>query len=152
MPNSDLVTSMEGIGLIQTMEGLRLKPYQCSAGKWTIGYGHTTISAVLHDADISITEEQAFKLLVYDLRDAEAAVHRLVKVQLTQSQFDALVSFVFNLGQGKFGQSTLLATLNAGDYSGAAEQFPRWVMAGQAKLPGLEKRRLAEKAMFLKGA
>jgi len=150
MPNDLLDTSAEGIGLIQTMEGLKLKPYRCSAGVWTIGYGHTTIAKTLASAGISLTEDQCYRLLLLDLKEAEVAVQRLVKVELTQCQFDALVSFVFNLGQGKLGSSTLLNKLNMGDREGAAQEFTRWVMAGEAKLPGLVKRREAERAMFLR--
>ncbi len=152
MPNELLETSMEGVGLIQTMEGLKLKPYRDAVGVWTVGYGHTTISKTLAMAGIVLTEEQAYRLLVYDLKDAELAVKRLVKVRLTQGEFDALVSFTFNLGQGKLGTSTLLAKLNAGDHVGAAEEFGRWTRAGEDHLPGLVKRRIAEKAMFLKTA
>jgi lysozyme len=149
--NEDLSLSSAGLALIQTCEGLRLKPYKCSAGKWTIGYGHTTVSKVLSEAKVQITEDQARKLLEYDLGDAERAVKRLVKVPLTQGQFDALVSFTFNLGEGRLGSSTLLAKLNGGDYAGAAEEFGRWTRAGEAVLPGLVKRRAAEKALFVKG-
>ncbi len=152
MTNELLETSDEGIGLIQTMEGLRLKPYKDSVGKWTIGYGHTTIAKVLAMAGISFTEDQCYRLLVYDLKDAETGVKRLVKVELKQSEFDALVSFAFNLGVGKLGASTLLNKLNMGDKVGAASEFTKWVMAGESKLPGLVKRRQAEMAMFLKEA
>jgi lysozyme len=150
MTNELLDTSMEGIGLIQTMEGLSIKPYRDAVGIWTIGYGHTTIAKTLAMAGIVLTEEQCYRLLLLDLKDAELAVRRLVKVDLTQGEFDALVSFTFNLGAGKLGSSTLLTKLNLGDHIGAAEEFYQWVHAGQEVLPGLVKRRRAEKAMFLK--
>lgn len=148
MPNSHLHISDEGFRLIQIMEGCKLKPYKCPANKWTVGFGHTQIAGVLAKAKIFLTQEQADKLLLYDLEDSENAVRRLVKVELTQGEFDALVSFTFNLGEGRLGSSTLLAKLNAGDKEGAAAEFTKWVMAGQAKLPGLVKRREAEQALF----
>lgn len=137
--------SEQGLDLIKHFEGLRLQAYQCSASVWTIGYGHT---ANVRPGDI-IDEEQAGHLLCQDVTASEEAVIRLVRVSLSQHQFDALVSFVFNLGSGNFATSTLLKKLNAGDYIGAAEEFSRWVNAGGKKLLGLVRRRDAERQLFL---
>lgn len=137
--------SDSGIMLIKNFEGLRLTAYQCSAHVWTIGYGHT---AGVKPGD-TITEGQAEQFLRDDLDQFEAAVYRLVNVTLSQHQFDALVSFTFNLGEGNLKNSTLLKKLNAGDYSGAAEEFPRWNRADGRVVEGLTCRRLAERDMFL---
>jgi lysozyme len=149
MTNEDLSTSPTGVVVIQYFEGLRLKPYKCSAGKWTIGYGHTTIAPVLAQARIAITAEQAELLFSnFDLPRAETDLRRVVKVDLTQGQFDALVSFTFNFGVGKLGASTLLAKLNAGDYSGAEQEFGKWIYSSHVIEPGLVKRREAERRLF----
>lgn len=140
-------TSQAGIAIIRTHEGLRLTAYQCSAGVWTIGYGST--SGV--KPGMTITQAQATGLLISDLGIAERAVHSSVTVTLSQEQFDALSSLAFNIGASAFAKSTLVKLLNAGKYHDAAAQFDRWVYAGKKKLPGLMKRRAAEKAMFLDG-
>jgi len=136
--------SESGLSIIKHFEGLRLQAYQCSAGVWTIGYGHT-LNVFPGD---DITTEEAERMLRDDIRDAEYAVVQYVTVPLTQHQFDALVSFVFNLGSSNFRLSTLLRKLNAGDYTSAAAELLRWVNAGGKKLPGLVRRREAEKALF----
>lgn len=136
--------SKAGLDLIKQFEGLYLKAYRCPAGVPTIGYGHTAGVAMGQ----TITQQQADDYLRRDVRQFERAVERLVKVPLTQGQFDALVSFAFNLGEGALAQSTLLRLLNAGDYAGAAAQFDRWNKAGGRVLPGLVRRRAAERALF----
>lgn len=141
--------SNTGIELIKFFEGWRLKPYYDPVGIATCGAGHTKIAQELMDAGITLTEEQGLKLLDYDLIDASEAVNDNVRITLTQNQFDALVSFAFNLGCGNLAKSTLLKKLNASDYAGAAEQFLVWNKAGGKVLPGLTKRRAAEKALFL---
>lgn len=137
--------SNNGINLVKRFEGLELKAYRDSVGILTIGYGHTH---AVKAGDI-ITGEQADAFLREDLQVAELTVNTNVKAKLTQGQFDALVSFVFNLGSGNFVKSTLIRKLNAGDYAGAADEFGRWVNAGGKKLPGLVKRRAAEREVFL---
>lgn len=137
-------TSPEGIALIKEFEGLRLTAYRCSAHVWTIGYGHTLN---VKEGD-TLTEQEAGRLLAVDILSCEQAVSDAVSVVLLQHQFDALVSFVFNLGAGSLRRSTLLRVLNAGHYSGASEEFLRWTYAGGVKLPGLVRRRQAEKALF----
>lgn len=136
-----------GLNLIKHVEGLSLQAYQCSAGVWTIGYGH---ASGVSPGDI-IDEAQADIFLRQDVAASESTVMRFVTVALSQHQFDALVSFVFNLGSGNFAASTLLKRLNAGDYSGAAEEFPRWVHAGGKPLSGLVRRREAERKLFMEG-
>ena len=137
-------TSPAGIALIERFEGLRLQAYQDGNGVWTIGYGHT--SGVV--AGQFETQAEAEADLCADLETAEAAVTRLVAVPLTQAQFDALVSFTYNEGQGRLKNSTLLKLLNAGSYALAAAAFGSWdIIAGQHS-DGLAARRLAEVALF----
>lgn len=138
-------TSNNGINLIKRFEGLRLEAYRDSVSIPTIGYGHT------HGVKMGdvITGAQADAFLREDLQVAELTINTNVKVKLTQGQFDALASFVFNLGLGNFVKSTLLKKLNTGDYAGAADEFGKWVNAGGKKLPGLVKRRAAEREVFL---
>ena len=137
--------SEKGIELIKSFEGLRLEAYLDSVAVPTIGYGHTRGVKLGQ----TITQEQADTLLEEDIHEFELAIQRLVHVNLTQNQFDALVSFTFNLGIGSLKQSTLLKKLNAGDITGAANEFNRWVYAGGKKLTGLVKRRSAERLMFI---
>ena len=138
--------SQHGIDLIKRFEGCSLKAYRCPAGVLTIGYGHT--NKVL--ADDVITQEEAETLLKKDLIIHCNNVSKLVRAPLNQNQFDALVSFEYNVGYGNFSGSSLLRLLNARDYKGAAEQFDRWIYAGKTVLQGLVNRRKAEKELFLK--
>lgn len=139
-------TSKKGIDLIKSFEGFRAKPYICAGGKWTIGYGHT---AGVTSVSPSITKANAEELLRDDLEYFEQQVNRLVKVPLTQPQFDALVSFTYNVGVSNFMNSTLRYLLNHGVFSKAANAFLRWCYANGKKLPGLERRRQAERSLFL---
>ncbi|MCG7598862.1 lysozyme [Halomonas sp. McH1-25] len=143
-PEVPMRTSDRGVELIKEFEGCRLRAYQDSAGVWTIGYGSTTD---VEPGDC-ITPEAAERLLRRDLQEAEETVEALVKVPLNQCQFDALVSFAFNLGYGNLSSSTLLRKLNAHNYSGAQAEFKRWIYAGGQKLAGLERRREAEAQLF----
>lgn len=140
-------TSHKGIDLIKSFEGLSLKAYKCPANIWTIGYGHT--GDVRPEQRVSQLEAE--NLLRVDLKVFEVAINKLVKVVLTQSQFDALVSFVFNVGVQAFSSSTLLNKLNRSDFSGAAGEFLRWNKAGTTVLPGLTRRREAERKLFVSG-
>mgnify|MGYP003382593463 CR=1 FL=1 len=137
--------SPAGITLIQAHEGLRLTAYRDPVGIWTIGYGST--GGVRRG--MTITRDQAVLRLYHDVDDAEATVNNRVTVPLSQSQFDALVSLVFNIGGGAFRKSTLLQKLNAGDYAGASNEFMRWIKAKGRVLGGLVTRRAAERALFL---
>lgn len=137
-------TSPEGLRIIKEAEGLRLKAYQDTGGVWTIGYGHTGPDVKPGQV---ITEAVADALLVEDVREAEIAVEKLFPVT-NQNQFDALVSFTFNLGGGQVGESTLRRLHNEGDYAGAKAQFARWRFDNGKELAGLVKRRAAEAALY----
>jgi len=139
-------TSKKGIELIKKYEGLKLKAYKCSAGVWTIGYGHTKN---VKQGDV-ITEGQAEILLIYDLFDFENCIKKNVTIPLTQNQFDALVSLCFNIGCGNFLKSTLLKKLNEGKIAEAAKEFLKWNKADGKELAGLTKRRQEEMELFLK--
>lgn len=151
-----MVTGLAGTNLIKEFEGCKLKAYKCPAGIWTIGYGHTGPDV---KENLVITNYQAGALLVGDLQKFENAIKLLVRVPLSQNQFDALVSFVYNVGPyalynptkpATLQASTLLKKLNAGDYLGAAEEFLRWDKVNGKPLAGLTKRRKAERELFLK--
>ena len=144
-------TSGAGVDLIRHYEGLRLKPYLCPAGVPTIGYGSTQYpdGRKVTLVDRPLTEDEADSLLASTLVPFERDVTRLVTVEITQGMFDALVSFVFNLGTESLNGSTLLKRLNQGDKNGAANEFKRWVYAGGNVLPGLVKRRESERKLFL---
>lgn len=143
-------TSDKGISLIKQFEGCKLTAYQDSVGVWTIGYGWTQpVDGKLVRAGMAIKHETAERLLKAGLVSYENDVSRLVKVGLTQGQFDALVSFTYNLGARSLSTSTLLRKLNAGDYAGAADEFLHWNKAGGKVLNGLTRRREAERALFL---
>lgn len=146
-----------GLAALKSHEGLRLEAYPDPGSKdgkpVTIGYGSTRrADGGEWQLGGRITEPEAAELLRRDVAGTEAAVSRLVRVPLTQAQFDALVSFVYNVGAGSFESSTLLRLLNAGDYAGAAAQFGRWVYNDGRVLPGLQRRRAAEAALFASGA
>ena len=136
--------SKEGIDLIKHFEGCELTAYKCPAGVWTIGYGH--IKDVKEG--MKITENQADEMLENELVEYEGYINNMVTVPLTQNQFDAMVSWVYNLGGGNLGASTLLKVLNAGDYDGVPAQIMRWNKAGGKVLEGLTRRRQAEADMF----
>ena len=141
--------SAAGMKLLKRSEGFRNRVYLDAAGFPTIGYGHR-----LHHPESfpnGITEPQAANLLTCDVRDAEQAVQRLVKVPLAQGQFDALVDFCFNLGAGRLAASSLLKDLNAGRYDEAARQLLLWDHAGGQEITALKVRREAE-AQLWRGA
>ncbi|CDH23141.1 lysozyme [Xenorhabdus bovienii] len=140
--------SENGINKIKSYEGLRLHAYPdpaTGAEPWTIGYGHT--KGVKPEQ--IITEQQAETFLHEDLIPIYAEIQRVVKVPLTQGQFDALCSFIFNLGVGNFIHSTLLKKLNLADYQGAAEEFLKWDRADGRVLADLRVRRASEQKMFM---
>ena len=136
------------LALIKEFEGYERFPYSCPAGKLTIGYGHVIRPGETFPVK-GLTESEATELLCKDLESFEARVLDLVTVPITQGQMDALCSFAYNLGAEKLKKSTLLRMLNNGFYAQAADQFGLWVNANGQKLPGLVKRRAAEKALFL---
>lgn len=139
--------SQTGLRMSEGFEGDRLKAYQDSRGVWTIGYGHT--GGIVQEG-LTCTQAQAEVWLRTDVAWAEAEVNRLVRVPLTQGEFDALVDFVFNCGAGNFDHSTLLRLLNGGvDHATIAAEFQKWDHAGGVELPGLLRRRQAEAVEFL---
>lgn len=138
--------TQKGLNLIKDFESFVPLEYICVAGRRTIGYGHVILPG--EDFACGLTQEQAEELLAEDVGIAEEAILRLVDVPLTPHQFDALVSFVFNVGRRNFEGSTLLRRLNAGDYDGAAGEFARWKYAGGSVCKGLIRRRKAEAELF----
>lgn len=142
--------SEKGIKFLIEWEGLRLEPYKDAAGLWTIGVGHLIGKDL--DGWGKISHEKAIDILRSDLSTSEAAIERLVTISLEQHEFDALVSFVFNIGAGAFSRSTLLRKLNQGDKSGAAREFIRWNVAGGRVVRGLTRRRQRETLLFSTGA
>lgn len=137
--------SQAGKDLIISFEGIRLEAYKCPAGVWTIGVGST--QPPVHPGEV-ITKKEAMDRFDRDLVKFEKAVDRLVTVPLTQNQFDALVSFTFNVGEGALAKSTLLKKLNAGDYDAVPAELMKWTKGGGKELPGLVRRRRAEAALW----
>ena len=129
---------------IKRFEGLRLRAYRCPAGIWTIGYGHTG-PEVREGCEVDAAE--ADELLRKDVTRFEEGVGKIAG-PCSQGQYDALVSFAFNLGLGALMSSRLLKKHRAGDHDGAAQEFGRWVHAGGKRLPGLVRRRAAEAAAY----
>lgn len=146
-------TSNNCINLIKSFESLSLKAYPDpkTGGKpYTIGWGTTAYPSGMPVKLTDVcTAEQAESYLKHDISRFEADVNKSVRVPLSQCQFDALVSFFYNLGYSKVKDSTLLKMLNAGNYSGASDQFLRWVSPGSAVEKGLRRRREAERKLFL---
>jgi lysozyme len=147
MANQPERTGAQGIALIKQFEGLRLARYLDAVGKPTIGYGHLILPNERFTRPLTPAEAEA--LLRRDLRGAELNLRKLLHVPVTQQQFDALMSFVFNLGAGRLRSSTLLRYLNAGSPAHAADQFLVWNKAGGKPLAGLTRRRQAERKLFL---
>jgi len=141
----------EGLDLIKLYEGYSSSPYLCPAQHWTIGYGAIwgMDDTRVKEDHPDINEDQADYLLRRDVKKSEMAVIRHIRVPLEDGQFNALCSFVFNLGSGALQSSTLRRKINRGDYIGAADEFPRWVYAGGKKLKGLIRRREHERSMFM---
>lgn len=137
-----------GLALIERFEGFSAAPYLCPAGWWTIGYGHV-IGEHEREALQQVDEAIARALLVADVVVAERAVARLIRVALTQHQFDALVSFTFNLGSAALERSTLRRMVNREEHEAVPGQLMRWVWAGGRKLSGLRRRRAAEAVLYL---
>lgn len=153
MPDTIIVRKITPIGLniIKSFEqgpegGFAKRPYKCSAGYWTIGWGHEILP---HEKfNIPMTEEEAENLLVQDLIIAQRSVMRLIRVPLQDWQYDALVSFTFNVGGGRLQTSTLRALVNREEHHLVPAQFRRWVYGGGRVLPGLVKRRDIEARLY----
>ena len=142
--NPQMAYSGNGLALTERFEGFRAKAYQDATGTWTCGYGHTQGVTGGTTCDQQLAEQW----LLSDIRVAVDAVNRMVTVPLTQDEFDAIVDFVFNVGQGNFGASTMLELLNQGEYQAAAEQFSRWDFINGQAVAGLLNRRVAEQTLF----
>ena len=137
-------TSPKGIALIKEFEGLRLKAYKCPGGVWTIGYGHTAGVK----PGMVITKAQAEEYLKADLIAFERYLNSL-GLTLNQNQFDALISFIYNVGTGNFSNSTLLRKVRANPRDNSImDEFLRWVYSKGRVLPGLQRRRLAEMKLY----
>ena len=134
----------EAIEIVRAFEGERLKAYQCSAGVWTIGVGHTK---GVKEGD-RITLEQSDELLKSDLEGFKKEMIPLVDVEVTRGQFVALLSFVFNLGTKEFVNSTLRKKLNKGDFEGASFEFLKWKFVNGEEVRGLLNRRTVERELF----
>ena len=137
-------TSEAGVNLIKSFEGCRTVAYQDAVGVWTIGYGHT----IDVKEGMTITQHQCDVMLEVDIETYENYVKKQVNVSLTQNQFDALVSWVYNLGPTNLRNSTMLKVLNAGKYDEVPYQMKRWNRAGGQVLKGLVIRREAEAELF----
>lgn len=147
--NNNLSLSLKGLAHIKGWEGFEPKEYLDAAGLPTIGYGHLIKP---HESFGVITEQEASALLAKDVSSAENAVNNAVKVPITQNQFDALVSFAFNVGNGAFRTSTMLKRINAGEYAAAGYEFGRWVFITQGSKKvvsaGLVNRRTADYELY----
>lgn len=144
--------SEDGISIIKQFEGFRPEAYlPTSDDVPTVGFGTTRIDGKPVPLGLKVTEEEAEELLKKDIRIAEETVSRLVDVDISQAQRDALISFVYNIGSGNFASSTLLKKLNEGDFEGAQKEFGRWNKQNKKELPGLTERRRAEAELFAKG-
>ena len=137
-------TSQEGIALIKKFEGCELEAYKCAAGVWTIGYGSTK---GVNEGD-TITQEEADKLLTEEMSEYEGYINDMVTSDLKQNEFDALVSWVYNLGPSNLSSSTLLQRLNNKDWEDVPNQIKRWNKAGGEVKQGLIRRREAEALLF----
>lgn len=144
-------TNVAGLSIIKAFEGFRAAPYRDPVGIPTIGWGSTwgLNGKRVTMAHKKISQADGEALLVRQIRHVEKSIRRLVRVALTENEFSALVSFTHNLGSGNLQRSTLRMKLNREDYRGAADEFPKWRLAGGRILAGLVRRRRAERALFI---
>ena len=142
-----MIISEEGKNLIKKFEGCELEAYKCAAGVPTIGYGHIKDVSM----GMTITQSEADEMFNHEIKEYETYVNTAVTVPLSQNQFDAIVSWVFNLGNGNLKASTMLKVINSGDHAGVPAQIKRWNKAGGKVLEGLVRRREAE-ALLYQGA
>lgn len=140
--------SFNGIKSLKELEGFRKDAYKDTGGVWTIGYGTIMLNGKPVEQGMSITDPEAEVALQADLAWAQTAVNQLVRVPLKQSMYDALVSFVYNVGMNAFSKSTMLRKLNLKDYAGASKEFSRWVYDNGKEIKGLVARRRIEQSMF----
>ena len=145
-------TGPKGIKLLKSFEGWRSKAYRDSVGVWTIGYGHTSMAGPPKvTPNMTITKAQGENILKKDLKKYEKAVNDYVRVQLTQEQFDALVSFCYNVGPGNFRKSSVLRYVNARRFDDVPSRLMLWNKAGGRVLRGLTRRRAAEGELWSSG-
>lgn len=142
-----MIPSGQAVQLITRFEGFSPKPYRCPADVWTIGYGTTR---GVTPATPPITKEEGKLLLLRDLKVFSLGILKLTKPALNQNQFDALCSFVYNVGLGSYQRSQLRMKINRGEFDAASLQFIKWTRGGGRVLPGLVARRQAEAALFRK--
>jgi lysozyme len=140
--------SYNGLELLKQLEGFRKDAYLDTVGVWTIGYGTTRVDGKPVEAGLTCTEAQAQEWLSQDISWAQTAVNKLVKVPLKQGMFDALVSFVYNVGEDQFRRSTLLRLLNLKQHVEAGKQLLRWKYDNGKVVNGLINRRIKELAMY----
>ena len=140
---------MNAIDLIKQFEGFRPEAYQDSVGVWTIGYGTTIINGQPVKQGMTITQDQALQLVQQEVNKLWSKIESILKVKINDNQMNALVDFAYNLGFGSLKNSTLMRLVNESKFDEAANQFPRWVYAGGKVLPGLVRRREAERQLFL---
>lgn len=139
----------KGLALIKHYEGFSAAIYLCAAGYPTVGYGHVVKPDERAHFATGITDDEGEQLLRRDVQIAEAAVLRLIRVPLTDGQFDALVSFTFNLGAGALQRSTLRRHINNKNHFNVSQEFAKWVWSGNQKLLGLARRRHAESMLYM---
>lgn len=142
--------SQNAIDMIKQFEGLRLSTYKCTSGRNSIGYGTTYIDNQPIASNLRITEDKASELLVKDVEKISKQISNLLRVNITQNQFDALVSFAYNIGINQFARSALLRLININDIEGASKQFIRWNKSSGVEQSGLTRRRIAEADLFCK--
>ena len=144
--------SAEGLDFIKRFEGVRNRPYRCSAGLWTVGVGHLIGNGKLLPKDWNrvFSEKEINDLLANDIRKFERGIRMYIKVPLRQCEYDALCSFAFNLGLGTLQRSTLRQKINRGDKEGAAKELLKYCYAGGKVVRGLQIRRQAEYKMFMR--
>ena len=149
-PDWDGHINEAGLAIIKAFEGWRSSVYHCGA-RWTIGWGSTYDldgNRITPDqADIDEVEGEA--LVRQEVRHAERSIRQLVKASLNENQFSALCSFIYNVGSGNFQSSTMRMKLNRLDYEGAADEYPKWRKSSGRVLPGLVRRRVAERGLFM---
>jgi lysozyme len=144
---SQLKLSDQGREVLADREGMRLTAYKDSVGVWTIGLGHTSAAGPPKvTSGLTITEEEAWEIFRRDVQKFRTALRGAIKVPVEQHQFDALASFIYNIGASGFRGSTVLKRLNAGDYAGAGEAMLMW-----DKPPEIQARRRGEHAQFTRG-
>lgn len=141
--------SKGAIDLIKEFEGFKAEAYLCPAGIPTIGYGSTRVHGMKVTLGMKCTVEEAEGYLMDEIDEFTPMLNRIISFEMSQEQFDAICSFVYNLGIGNFQKSTLLKKINVKDYNGAADEFLKWNKAGGKVLPGLTRRREAERNLFL---